>query len=91
MNKKIIIAAIVFVLILGFGVGGFFYLKYLKKSLANVGNKNLENISGMDKITESATKGVLPDLQTNPLENKPDINPVSKTNPYKNIKINPFE
>lgn len=26
-----------------------------------------------------------------PLENKPDINPVDQTNPYKNVKTNPFE
>ena len=26
-----------------------------------------------------------------PLENKPDLNPVSKTNPFKDIKTNPFE
>lgn len=42
-------------------------------------------------ITESAVQGVLPSLQTNPLENKPNINPVDQTNPFKNLKTNPFE
>ncbi len=42
------------------------------------------------KITDSATKGVLPSLQTNPLEDKPDINPADKANPFKDIKTNPF-
>lgn len=27
----------------------------------------------------------------NPLEKKPELNPVTKTNPYANIKTNPFE
>ncbi len=26
-----------------------------------------------------------------PLENKPDVNPVDKTNPFKDVKTNPFE
>ncbi len=26
-----------------------------------------------------------------PLEKKPDINPVDKTNPFKSVKTNPFE
>lgn len=43
------------------------------------------------KIIEDAIKGVLPDIQANPLEEKPNLNPVDKTNPYKNIKTNPFK
>lgn len=27
----------------------------------------------------------------NPLEKKPELNPVTKTNPYADIKTNPFE
>ncbi len=27
----------------------------------------------------------------NPLQNKPDLNPVNKTNPFKELKTNPFE
>ena len=34
---------------------------------------------------------VLPSVSTNPLDNKPDINPADQTNPFKNIKTNPFE
>ncbi len=45
-----------------------------------------------NKIIENSTSGALPSIEnTNPLENKPNLNPVSKTNPYKNIKTNPFE
>jgi flagellar basal body-associated protein FliL len=38
--------------------------------------------------TETKT---VPSVSTNPLDNKPDINPVDQTNPFKNIKTNPFE
>ncbi|MDO8561268.1 MAG: hypothetical protein Q7S05_00370 [bacterium] len=27
----------------------------------------------------------------NPLENKPDLNPADKTNPFKTLKTNPFD
>lgn len=29
--------------------------------------------------------------EVNPLGNKPDTNPLSETNPFKNVKTNPFE
>lgn len=43
-----------------------------------------------ETITKSATEGVL-EVDTNPLKNAPDINPTRKTNPYSNVKTNPFE
>ena len=33
---------------------------------------------------------VIPLVSTNPLDNKPNINPVDQANPFANIKINPF-
>lgn len=54
------------------------------------GIKNTETLSRQEAI-EDATKGVLPSLSINPLENKPDLNPVEGTNPIKKIKTNPFE
>lgn len=89
MNKKtIIIIVVVSLLIAGLGVGGFIYLQNLKKAKATGG---LGDVGNMPSITDSATQGVLPSIQTNPLEDKPDLNPVDKTNPYKNINTNPFK
>jgi len=34
--------------------------------------------------------GTLPSIQTNPLEDRPNINPADAANPIKNIKTNPF-
>jgi len=76
IDKKTLIIIIVIILI-ALGAGGYFY--WSKKT-------NTET----EKIIENSTKGALPSINTNPLENKPDINPADKANPYKNIKTNPF-
>ena len=90
MNKKTLIPTIAVVLIIALVIGGYFYLS--KKAKENLGTKALEKIGeATEKITEDAAKGVLPSIQTNVLENKPDINPADKANPFKNIKTNPFE
>jgi flagellar basal body-associated protein FliL len=89
MNKKIIIGIIIAILIIVLGIGGYFY--WSKKVKMNMAKKSLETLGeAAEKLTESITKGVLPSFQTNPLENKPDINPADKANPFKNLKINPF-
>jgi len=46
-----------------------------------------------EKLGEQASQGVLPsiDITSNPMENSPDTNPVSKTNPFSGVKTNPFE
>lgn len=86
ISKKTLILIIIVVLIIALGAGGYFY--WNKKSK----NKMMEDLgNAVEKITDSATKGVLPSLETNPLENKPDINPADQANPYKDIKTNPFE
>ncbi len=42
-------------------------------------------------VTETPNEEVAPSVSTNPLDNKPNINPVDQTNPFTNIKTNPFE
>lgn len=89
MNKKTLVIIIIAILIMALGAGGYFY--WNKKARANRGAGALDEISNAaKKVTESITKGVLPDIQTNLFENKPDLNPADKANPYKNIKTNPF-
>lgn len=87
-QKKLIIIIVAVLLI---GIGGFLYWNNLKKA-KTAEDKALEGAGkAADIITEGATKGVLPSIETNPLNAKPDINPADKANPFKNIKINPFE
>ena len=88
--KKSILTLIVVVIVIGLVIGGYFYWKkYIKvspeiKAVENAGDS-------AQKITDSATQGILPEINANPLENKPEVNPVDKTNPFKDIKTNPFE
>ena len=90
MSKKILIIIIAAALIIAVSVGGYFF--WNRKSKEDAGIKILETVGkAAESITENAAKGVLPSMQVDPLGNKPDINPIDKTNPYKNIKINPFK
>ncbi len=97
-KKKIIIIISAILLLIILGVGGYLYWSNLKKSKTKIEDKTLEKVgSEMQKIIENsaiietATKGALPSISANPLENKPDINPADKANPFKNIKTNPFK
>lgn len=89
MSKKtiflIIVAVAVVVLIL---LAGYLWIRAAKK--AGLENALMDALYGKE-INDGATRGTLPSLQTNPLENKPDINPVSNSNPITDIKINPFD
>ncbi|MFA5083765.1 MAG: hypothetical protein WC475_00040 [Candidatus Paceibacterota bacterium] len=84
MDKKLLIILITVVLLIGLGVGGYFYWKK-SKTATEAGIPVTA-----EEITDSATQGVLPSLGTNPLENKPDINPADKANPFTNVETNPF-
>lgn len=85
MSKKIIIIITVLILLI---VGGYIYFYYYKNSkdviFGNIGDTTQE-------LLNDVTKGTLPSISTNPMENKPDVNPVDAGNPIKNIKTNPFE
>lgn len=76
MSKKYIVIILV-LLVLVLAVGGYYWKTKMQKSDVNVN----ENVSKEDSLSVS----------TNPLDNKPNINPIDQTNPFKNIKTNPFE
>ncbi len=86
LSNKTLVLTMLAILLICLAVGGYFWWKY------SFSGTNALDEAGetLNKIIEGATKGVLPSIQTNPLENKPDINPVDKANPFKNIKTNPF-
>lgn len=91
MDKTILVVIAIIVLI-GLLVFGFLYFKKSEES-AGPTVTSLEDVTeNMEIINNAATGGVLPEIKTevNPLENKPNINPVDKANPFKDIKTNPF-
>lgn len=78
--NKILIFIVLILLIAILAVGG--YLMWGKWRQPNINQQAIEN----------ATKGTVPEIDvTNPMGNKPDINPVDAANPIKNVKTNPFE
>lgn len=82
-NKKRILMAVSVVAALALFLAGYIFYRSVKNGQSPA-EKNQE-------VANEATKGVLPSLSNNPLENKPNLNPVDNTNPIKEIKTNPFE
>lgn len=70
-------------------IGGYFYFW---KSPADE-KKIEEQVMAPPKASTPATSGTLPSLntQTNVLEKVPEINPIDKANPFKDVYKNPFE
>ncbi len=70
----------------------FLLINYFGSNPVETGQKVIQDTSeSAENLTESATQGTLPEIDSNPLKKAPDTNPVSKTNPYSNVKTNPFE
>ncbi len=91
MDKKNIIIISVIILIIIAAVFGY---RYYKKSSEQTTAPDVQSAADTaNKINQSATQGVLPSIgaAANPLNNKPDINPTSKTNPFNSVKTNPFQ
>ena len=88
-NKKTILTIVAVIAIIGLGVAGYFYWKkYIRMTPEEAALE--ESGKAAETITESAVKGVLPSITTNPLEDKPDISPTAQTNPFKDLQTNPF-
>lgn len=72
------------VAVVGILIAGYFYFKNIQKE---------EKLPDPEKASTPAVSGTLPELntETNVLENVPEINPVDKTNPFKDVYKNPFQ
>lgn len=84
--KKDIIVAVVAVAILVV-VGYLYWTKWrVETPTPTAQEQALQNVNNAtDAVIKSSTQGALPSLAT------PDTNPVTKTNPFSNIKTNPFQ
>ncbi len=87
-RKKIIILGILIAVLIAAAIGCWYYQKSREAQ-----NAIKQAGDFLKNLGDSAAQGVLPsiDPKSNPLENSPDINPVSKTNPFTDIKTNPFK
>mgnify|MGYP001585176261 CR=1 FL=1 len=86
MNKKILIIVLIVVLVL-IGGGGYYYWKIKAQKLAEQ-----QRAEDAQKITDSIGNNVSPDVAT-PTVNLPNTNanPYNKTNPFSDLKTNPFQ
>lgn len=90
---KIVRDIVIAIVIVGMAVAGYWYYQKSQKN-KDAGLRTIQEASrAADELSESASRGVLPSIDpgSNPLENAPDVNPISKTNPFADIKTNPFK
>lgn len=90
-TKKNLLTILVAVVVLSLIVIGYFYYqkpKLLPKTSVSVEEKAAEST---EKVLESVTNVALPEIgPVNPLEKLPEVNPLDKTNPFKDLYKNPF-
>lgn len=86
-KQKVVIIIFIIAVIIALLAGGYLLWKNTQKTPEE---KTAEMI---DKSIEAATQSALSTInpQSNPLEKLPEINPIEKANPFKNIRTNPFE
>ena len=84
--KEIILIAVAVVLVAA-GVVWYFAFRQEEQASEEKAAESLE------RAVESAGAGTLPEINplSNPLEKMPDVNPVNRANPFKDVKTNPFE
>lgn len=93
LHKKILLVITVLILLFMAATLGVDY--WYMGTLTNVQERDVKIFEDVEEqsevLSESATQGVLPSIQTNPLEDKPNINPADKANPFTHIETNPFK
>jgi len=79
-KKKVVAVSVLIVVVFGVALGYYFTKKSNSSTAADVQSA----VDAAGNVTDSATQGVIPSIgeAANPLTNKPDINPTSKTNPF---------
>ena len=100
MQKKLSILILI-VLVIGLVMGGYYFWKIKKLEemskyqAVSSTEESLKNIEGtVESIKDDVSKGLLPSIDNtvvNPMQDVPDTNPYEKTNPFSDIKVNPFE
>lgn len=81
-NKKTLMLVLVAVIVVVVAIGGYVYWK-----------RSVAPIEQAPDLTGSTVEEVLSEVNTsaNPYESVSETNPVEKTNPFTEVKTNPFE
>ena len=95
MNKKLWVGldTIAAVVLLGAIFFGYRYYQKSQKAAESGVNALQQAGDSTKELGDQTSKGVLPDISSglNPMNNAPDTNPVSKTNPFSGLETNPFK
>lgn len=89
----IILAVAAAIIIIGYGAWKFFGVKSQPTMVPQSTSQGQAPAPQPGGTEATSTYGTLPEIEsvTNPLEEKPDLNPVDRANPFKDIYKNPFE
>lgn len=90
MNKKILLIILIIVILALLGGGYYFWKIKTQKPTVQQAVEDIQKTAA--SISADIGKSVSPDVTT-PVVNLPNTNanPYNKTNPYSNLKTNPFE
>lgn len=91
-NKKLLIG-LAGILVVAIAAGYWYYQYYQKSHKVTEADAIEQAGNSAENLAKQAAQGVLPEIdpQSNPMEDAPDINPISKTNPFSGVKTNPFK
>ena len=91
MKKKLLISALCVLILLILGLVGY-YLWFYKKPLPSTAEQAVTDIQKtVESIDQNVAGSIFSSTTANPMENVPNVNPYKDTNPFSNIKTNPFQ
>ncbi len=89
-NKKLLMIVLAVVILILIGGGYYFWKTKIQKSSAQQATEDIQKITA--SVSAGIGNNISPDVAT-PAVKLPsvDANPYSKTNPFSNLKTNPFQ
>lgn len=88
MNKKILISVLVLLIL---GLAGYYWWFYKKPAPSAAEQAATDIQKTVESINQNVAEGIFGATTANPMENVPNVNPYKSTNPFSDIKTNPFQ
>jgi hypothetical protein len=88
MNKKILIGVLILLIL---GLVSYYWWSFRKSTSPNTESAIADIQNTVNSINQNVAEGFFGTTTANPLENVPNVNPYKNTNPFSNIKTNPFK
>lgn len=88
MNKKILISILVLLIL---GVVSYYWWFYKKPAPSTAEQVVTDIQKTVESINQNVAESVFGAATVNSMEDVPDVNPYKNTNPFSDIKTNPFQ